>query len=147
MSRERNNIAVTNYERRAISITSDIDSTLLAGDWYPEDQPYANAALDSLTTGIKRRKASKALPPFYIGTSTGRTLRSHREELEAPKENVAFRHFVETLDTKTGSVGAEIEYHRKEDGLFVPVDKWPGELSGWDREAAYAILCPREESH
>lgn len=130
---------------RAVSVTCDIDRTLLAGDWYPEDRPYADAALASLTARIKQRKANKDLPPFYIHTSTGRTLWSHREELEAPEENGEFRHFVETLDTKTGSVGAEIEYRRKEDGLFIPREEWPGELSGWDRQAAYAALRPRVE--
>jgi hypothetical protein len=132
-----------NYEQRPIILTSDIDSTLQAGDWYPQHQPYANMALDALTTNIIQRKTAKGRPPFYVGTSTGRTLEAHRKELEAPEENAAFRRFVEILDTKTGSVGAEIEYRRKEDGLFVPLDSWPGELSGWNREAADIALRPR----
>jgi len=133
------------YERRPISLTSDIDRTLLAGDWHPEDRPYADAALESLTQRIRTRKASNDLPPFYVGTSTGRTLLSHCEELET-KDNKAFCNFVTALDSKTGSVGAEIEYRRGDGGLFEPSTEWPGELSTWDRDRAYLALHSKEQN-
>lgn len=135
-----------NYERRAVVLTSDIDMTLQAGDWHPQHQAYADTALDALTASIARRKHAEGPHPFYVGTSTGRTLESHRKELEAPKKNVAFRRFVEVLDTKTGSVGAEIEYRRKKDRLFVPLKSWPGTVAGWDRQTAARTLRPRLDS-
>jgi len=60
---------MTNYEQRAISITSDIDGTLLTGEPCLETRLHADLALDSLTAYINNRKANDELQPLYIHTS------------------------------------------------------------------------------
>lgn len=127
------------YER-ATYLACDIDRTLQAGDWHPEDLPVASNALSALTVAIKCRRQEHGQLPFYFGTVTGRTLESQREEVE--KDNLVFRRAVREMQLKIGSVGAEMEL--SQDGLFVPVEQWPGALSGWDRDRAYETLQSKE---
>ncbi|HSW91426.1 MAG TPA: HAD family hydrolase [Candidatus Saccharimonadales bacterium] len=128
------------YPERATYLACDIDRTLQAGDWFPDDQQAANSALFALTIAVKRRKQEYGHVPFYFGTVTGRTLESHYEEVE--RDSTVFQHAVSEMDLLVGSVGAEMVL--RQDGCFVPVEQWPGALSGWNRGKAYEALQAKE---
>jgi hypothetical protein len=129
-------------QERAAYLACDIDRTLQAGDWYPDDQRVADSALFALTIAIKHRRREYEHVPFYFGTVTGRTLESHYEEVE--KDSPLFQHAVSEMDLLIGSVGAEMVL--RQDGCFVPVEQWPGALSGWSRDKAYEALRAKESA-
>lgn len=119
-------------KERGVYVANDIDMTLQAGDWHPQLQPKANRSLDELIHAIVAKRQQAPDAPFYFGTATGRTLESHRKEVEA--KSPAFKRAVAEMDLLIGSVGAEMEI-RKGSG-FVPVKNWPGRLAKWNRKKA-----------
>lgn len=123
-------------------LACDIDMTLQAGDWFPQEQPVANQALTALVWAIKNERQNRPDTPFYFGTVTGRTLVSHREEVET--RSPVFRRSVEEMNLLIGSVGAEMALRQA--GRLAPVEEWPGSLAGWNREKAHGLLLPFEQS-
>lgn len=117
---------------RGVYVACDVDMTLQAGDWYPQLKPKADKSLDELTRAVIAQRQRVPEAPFYFGTATGRTLKSHRKEVEA--NSPAFRRAVTEMDLLIGSVGAEMEI--REGKRFVPVKNWPGRVSKWNRQRA-----------
>lgn len=127
---------------RPVYLGCDIDMTLQAGDWFPQEQPVADRALTALVRAITRERHAQPDVPFYFGTVTGRTLESHRQEVE--ERSPTFKRSVEEMNLLVGSVGAEMAL-RRGDG-FEPVAEWPGSLAKWDREKARGLLLPLEQT-
>lgn len=127
---------------RPVYLGCDIDMTLQAGDWFPKEQPVADQALAALVRAIKNERHARPDVPFYFGTVTGRTLESHRQEVE--ERSPTFKRSVEEMNLLIGSVGAEMALRRGNG--FEPVAEWPGRLAKWDREKARGLLLPLEQT-
>lgn len=121
-------------ERLAWHIVSDVDQTLMPGDYaHSSVQCQGSEALDRLVAAIDEERASGET--VFFSTATGRTLRSHHQ-LE--QENDSFRAAVKRMSLLIGSVGAEME--RADGSKFVPVNEWPGKLLGWEKEAIKELI-------
>jgi HAD superfamily hydrolase (TIGR01484 family) len=127
--------------KNSVILACDIDRTLLAGTYTPEEieeSREADHSLELLNREIVRIKHAGNFP-FFFGTATGRTPTSH-EELQ---ENPVFDAVMQQADFRITSVGSRIET-RNHCGEFESLEDWPYTPS-WNNELIRATLDPRSE--